>query len=106
MVPSPVMVAMRTGAIARLEEVTPIPAELADLDSRREEIKTLMDAKFQGYRVTFLDHRNTKRYQQMAETLNRVNAFFPDKRSKYNKWAADQELEMKNLGVFPATPRF
>lgn len=30
MVPSPVMVAMRTGAIARLEEITRVPADVAD----------------------------------------------------------------------------
>lgn len=87
-------------------EVTPLPAELGDLEARKDEIKQIMDAKFQGYRVTFHDHKKTKRYRQMADTLTRINAYFPDKRSKYNEWASQRELEMKNQGVFPATPRY
>ncbi len=87
-------------------DVAPIPADLADVQSRKDEIKRLMDEKFQGYRVKFHNQKKLKRYREMVETLDHISAYFPDPRSKYHKWAQEQALEMKSEGIYPKAPRF
>lgn len=86
--------------------VTPLPAEMADLPETKKVIFGEMEAIFQQYRVTYNDKKKRKMYQDMADILNKITAYFPDKRCRYNRWAFEREREMKQEGVFPKSPYF
>jgi len=81
-----------------------LPAQLADLEATKTEIRAEMDAIFQQYRVKYHDKKTRKMYQDMSDILREITAYFPDKRCLYNRWAFQREREMKEEGVFPKSP--
>ncbi len=78
------------------------PDEMADILTLQTKVKAGLDVKFKQAQLNFRNFRTRKMYKQMAGELNKVQAYFPDKRCLFNQWAVAQERQMKDDGVYPA----
>lgn len=82
--------------------IQPPPVEMANVLDMQTAVKVDLDAKFNQARVNYLNWKNRKMYRKMAEELNRIQAYFPDKRCLYNQWAVEKERKMKDDRIYPA----
>ncbi|RAL24812.1 hypothetical protein DL240_00960 [Lujinxingia litoralis] len=85
--------------------VTEFPAEMGEWTVLHEGSRAALDDYFRNFRASFHSAMQRDRYLEMAETLNKVEAFFPDSTSRENRWASDMELKMKAEGNYPRTMR-
>jgi len=83
--------------------IDPVPVEMANVKDLQIKVKVGLDQKFNQARVNYLNFEKRKMYRKMADELNRLQAYFPDKRCLYNQWAVEKEREMKDDRVYPVT---
>ena len=84
-------------------QITTVPPEMANVTDLQAKVKDGLDTKFNQARINYLNFEKRKMYKQMAGELNKVIAYFPDKRCLYNQWAVGKEREMKDARVYPVT---
>ena len=77
------------------------PKELEKLSQKKEQVGKELETIFRGQRVKFHNFKVRKMYRDMAETLNALEAYFPDKRFLRHQWAVKKERQMKDEGVYP-----
>lgn len=75
--------------------------EPADLDAKREEAAIELDDKERDLKVRFHQAQQKSQHEEMYKVLVEAKAFFPDKRSRTNKWAVSKETMMKVNGIMP-----
>lgn len=83
---------------AKVEE---IPSEMKNLTAVKATVEDTMKTRFIAYRNTYLSHFGYKDYEKMSETIDRVQAYFPDERLNYHRWAEREIGRMKANGVYP-----
>lgn len=85
--------------------VEQFPAEMKDWQALHDDARAQLDTYYKNFRAAFHSAKQRQRYMEMAETLKQIEAFFPDKTSRENRWASEMELEMKSSGTYPRTMR-
>ncbi len=80
-----------------------LPAEFAELESRRDKAREELDGQFRLLRVKYHDLGNRKMYNEMVAVLNEVMAVFPYKSAREHQWALGKERQLKEQGNYPQT---
>lgn len=96
----------RAERLLEVAGITTLPPEMADVPRRKQQLQDGLEAKFRQARANLHNHQTRKMYSEMANELNNLQAYFPDKRAKYYQWAVERERAMKDNGVYPVAPRF
>lgn len=84
-------------------KVTP-PAELAPLDAQIKKQHEVVNAIFREQRVKYFTFKQRTQYKDMAQTLNAIQSYIPDKNAPHHKWALAQERAMRKAGNYPSQP--
>lgn len=86
--------------------ITPPPPEMKGMDVMLANASEAMKKRYLIHRANFFASRDRNDHAKMAEELRRLQAYFPDERLNYNRWAQKQILEMKSQGVYPSQPSY
>jgi hypothetical protein len=86
-----------------LEEagVSEPPPSMNKLPERKQAAKQQLDKLFRNFRVAYHQAKNSKNYTQMAESLDTIQSYFPDKKSYQYRWAQSKIRKMKQNGTYP-----
>ena len=81
-------------------DITTAVPEMKGITELKAKALKLMERKFIVARQDY--HRHTQRsdHRKMAGVLEQVQSYFPDKRSKYYRWATIQERSMRDKGIY------
>lgn len=90
-------------AKALLEEggIQEFPSEMSEWQQQHDSVRDDLDRMFRDFRMRYHQASTRNRFQEMAQVLNTIEAFFPDRTSRENRWARDKEMEMKSAGIYP-----
>ncbi|MFP4599261.1 MAG: FHA domain-containing protein [Persicimonas sp.] len=80
---------------------TELPPEMSELEAQRDASREELTKLFRNYRVQY--HRAKKRneHRDMAQALDAIKSYFPDKTAREHSWANRAELDMKAEGIYP-----
>ncbi|RDV39961.1 FHA domain-containing protein [Bradymonadaceae bacterium TMQ3] len=81
------------------------PPEMQGWQALHDDSRAQLDAYYKNFRAAFHSAKQRQRYMEMAQTLKQLEAFFPDKTSRENRWASEMEMDMKSSGTYPRTMR-
>lgn len=84
-------------------QITTVPPEMANVTDLQAQVKDGLDQKFTQARIRYRNFKKRKMYKDMVGELNKVLAYFPDKRCLYNQWAVAEERQMKDDRVYPVS---
>jgi hypothetical protein len=87
--------ALKEGNIAR------IPPEMRDLPKKKKQARKELDAIFRNYRVKYSAKSKHDMYGEMAEALDAIKSYFPDKKAWAHRWALEKERKMRSNGTWP-----
>ena len=91
-------------AEAYLEEggIGDFPSEMDDWQALHDDARESLDSQFAEYRVRYHQAQTRQRYSEMAEVLDDIKTFFPERNARENWWARQQERRMKSEGIYPS----
>ena len=81
--------------------VDEIPSDLEQWQEKHDEARESLDKQFAEYRMRFHQAQTRQRYTDMAEVLEEVESFFPEREARENWWARQHERRMKSEGTYP-----
>lgn len=79
-----------------------IPDEMDEWQEKHDTARQELDANFRDLRMRY--HQAKQRPgsgQEMADVLAEIEAYFPERTARENRWARDRESEMKSEGIYP-----
>ncbi len=85
-------------------EITEEVPEMKGIAELKAEALTIMERKFVLAKQGFHRHSQRNENQKMADVLNEIQKYFPDKRCKYYRWATVQERAMRDKGIYLQAP--
>ncbi len=90
---------------AYLEEagIHEIPPEMDQWHEKHDMAREKLDRKFQESRMRFHQANQRERYGEMRDILDELEAHFPERTARENRWARQQENDMKSKGIYPRT---
>ncbi len=90
-------------AEAYLQEggVDEIPSEMDQWQEKHDEARGALDDQFAEYRVRYHQAQSRQRHSEMADVLDDVETFFPERTARENIWARQNERQMKTEGIYP-----
>ena len=77
------------------------PPEMKKLGAKIEAARKELDKIFRNYRVKYRSAKKNGQYDEMAEALNTIQEYFPDKTAREHRWARSRILRMKDQGNYP-----
>jgi hypothetical protein len=78
----------------------PLPS-MSELTSRKEQARAELTAIFKNERVKYHQAMKRSQHRPMAQALDAVKIYFPDKTAREHRWATSQEMDMKQKGIYP-----
>lgn len=81
------------------------PVEMKDWQTLHDRTRGELNELFDRFRMQHHQASSRKRYNEMAEVIGLVMAYFPDRTSREYRWARDEETNMRARGVFPSRNR-
>ncbi len=85
-----------------MAETDQTPAKLSDLQNRIDEADAKLKEIFRNYKVKYRSAEKNGQSREMADALNTIQRYFPNKRAPEYQWAQDRILKMKKRGNYPA----
>lgn len=82
--------------------ITEFPEEMKNWQALHDSTRGELNELFDRFRMQHHQASSRKRYNEMAEVLRLVMAYFPDRTSREYRWARDQETSMRSRGIYPA----
>lgn len=78
-----------------------VPERLRDWKEHHDKVRAELDTMFGRWRMEYHRASTLNRHEEMADILIAVNSYFPDRTAKEARWARDEEILMKNQGIYP-----
>ena len=88
---------------AYLEEagIAQIPDEMDQWQELHDMARADLDARFQELRMRFHQAAQRNQHREMANILREIEAYFPERTARENRWARNRETQMKAQGIYP-----
>src|SRR5690554_1332143 len=77
------------------------PASMAGLAGLKQTSRAELDRIWVNYRVGFAKAKKRNEYREMANELNALRNYFPDRTARENRWSVRQAQKMKEDGIYP-----
>ncbi len=78
-----------------------IPAEMDQWHELHDMAREELDSRFSDLRMRFHQAAQRNQHREMASVLNEIQAYFPERTARENRWARNQESRMKSEGSYP-----
>jgi hypothetical protein len=76
-------------------------AEMADFEAKKSAARDELTSIFKNERVKYHQAKKRSQHIPMAQSLDAVKVYFPDKTAREHRWALNEEMEMKRKGIYP-----
>ena len=81
--------------------VDELPSEMDRWHELHDLAREDLDRRFQELRVRYHQAAQRDNHREMANVLNEMQGFFPERSARENRWARERETEMKGRGIYP-----
>ncbi|MFU8805885.1 MAG: hypothetical protein ACNA8W_18880, partial [Bradymonadaceae bacterium] len=92
---------LETKALLEAGGITEVPADMDRLDPLHDQARADLDLLFSNFRMRYHQLNQKTMYREMADVLNSIQAFFPDRTARENRWAVIQERKLRARGNYP-----
>ena len=92
---------LQTQAYLQEAGINEIPDEMDEWQEKHDMAREELDRRFQESRMRFHQANQRGRYSDMVDILTEIEAYFPERTARENRWARDQENDMKSKGTYP-----